>query len=171
MNKITYLILILSFTCLLTGLKAECMPKYFTGDSNKNKVLADPLYNNTVIIPAKYVLSVKAIERLSASNLSVPDKIKVILNSDFYFKNKLIASEGSIIQGTVVKSETKVCKQQAKLQIKFTAIVTPDGQNIPISAIIKTEDKKGVLYGDEGIGQNESFDIIIMQPVTYIQIK
>ena len=44
-------------------------------------------------------------------------------------------------------SKAKHGSMNGKLTIRFTQIITPVGQNIPISAIIKTDDLTGTLVG------------------------
>jgi hypothetical protein len=70
------------------------------------------------------------------------------LNSDFYYGQHLIAPAGSTIYGTVIEaSSAKRGSINGKLCIRFTQIYTPYGTQIPISAVIKTDDLSGVLVG------------------------
>ena len=170
MKKNIFLILLIFLLCIFTSLNASCKPKYFSDDSGKSKVSPDPIYSKTITIPQGYVLSVRTNEMLSTQTLSVPDKIYVHLNDDFYYKNNLIAPQGSIIQGMVVKSIKGNTQQEPQLLIKFTSIITPNEQIIPITAVIVTGDKNGILKGYKKIKQNSVIDIIIKQPITYIPI-
>ena len=70
------------------------------------------------------------------------------LGSDFYYNNKLIAPAGSTVTGTVIEaSKAKHGSMNGKLCVRFSQITTPVGTQIPISAVIKTNDNSGVLVG------------------------
>lgn len=162
-KKFLFIVLFLVFSI---GLNALAAPKYFN-DSGKKNVAPDPIYNKTITIPAGYIIQVTVNEGINRHNLSVPDRVSATLSNDFYYKGHLIAPEGSSVIGMVVKSCDETCQNDAQLLIKFTSIINPNNQIIPISGLFKTSDKKGILYGNSEIKQNESVDIIIMQPVTY----
>ena len=164
MNK-KFLFIVL-FLILSTGLNTFAAPKYFN-ESGKKHVAPDPIYNKTINIPAGYILSATVNEEISRYNLSVPDRVQATLNNDFLYNGKLIAPAGSSIMGMVVKSCEETCLNDSQLLIKFVSIINSNGQIIPISGLIKTPDKSGILYGNSKINQNEQIDIIMMQPVTY----
>ena len=85
---------------------------------------------------------------LSSENLSLGQNVTVALNSDFYYNGSLIAPAGSSITGQVLEvSKAKRGSMNGKLMIRFTQITTPYGTQIPISAVIKTDDGTGVLVG------------------------
>jgi hypothetical protein len=70
------------------------------------------------------------------------------LHNDFYYGDKLIAEAGSTIYGTVIEvSKAKRGSINGKLCVRFSQIYTPYGTQIPISAVIKTNDSSGVLVG------------------------
>ena len=70
------------------------------------------------------------------------------MGSDFYYDGNLIAPAGSSVTGTVLEvSKAKHGSMNGKLLIRFTQIITPYGIQIPISAVIKTDDNSGVLVG------------------------
>ena len=74
--------------------------------------------------------------------------ITLALNSDFYYKGKRIAPAGSSVTGTVIEvSKAKHGTLNGKLTLRFTQIITPSGQTIPISAVVKTDDNTGTLVG------------------------
>lgn len=74
--------------------------------------------------------------------------ITLALSSDFYYKGNRIAPAGSSITGTVIEvSKAKHGTMNGKLTLRFTSIITPSGLNIPISALIKTDDNTGTLIG------------------------
>ena len=74
--------------------------------------------------------------------------VSLALNNDFYYDDKLIAPAGSTIYGTVIESsKAKRGGINGKLCVRFSQIFTPYGTQIPISAVIKTDDSSGVLIG------------------------
>ena len=74
--------------------------------------------------------------------------VNLALSSDFYYNGNLIAPAGSSVVGTVLEvSKAKHGSMNGKLMLRFTQIVTPYGVQIPISAVIKTDDNSGVLVG------------------------
>lgn len=70
------------------------------------------------------------------------------MGSDFYYNGNLIAPAGSAVTGQVLEvSKAKHGSMNGKLMLRFTQIVTPYGIQIPISAVIKTDDNTGRLIG------------------------
>ena len=80
--------------------------------------------------------------------LTLGQNVTLALGSDFYYNGNLIAPAGSSITGSVLEvSKAKHGSMNGKLLVRFTQIVTPYGIQIPISAVIKTNDNTGVLIG------------------------
>ena len=170
MKRNVFIILLIGLLFLTTGLSANSKPKYFSDNNGKNKVAPDPIYSKMVIVPVGYTLSLRTNNTWSTKNFSVPDKVYAFLSEDFYYNKHIIAPQGSIVQGMVVKSIKGDDKQEAQLQIKFTTIITPEGQVIPITALVKNSDKNGIIKGDREIPQDSVIDIILKQAVTYIPL-
>ena len=107
-----------------------------------------PLRGNVVMVPAGTSMPVMLTSPISSANLKTGDSVSMLLGSDFYYNNKLIAPAGSNVTGTVIEaSKAKRGSMNGKLNIRFTQIYTPYGIQIPISAVIKTDDSSGVLVG------------------------
>ncbi|SRR5574344_1532363 len=108
-----------------------------------------PLKGRVVTVPAGQIVSgVVASMPLSSETLTLGQQVYLTLGSDFYYNNNLIAPAGSQVMGSVIEvSKAKHGSMNGKLQLRFTMINTPYGQQVPISAIIKTEDGTGVLVG------------------------
>ena len=108
----------------------------------------EPLRGNVVMVPAGTSMPAMLTAPISSATASVGQTVTLALNSDFYYNNKLIAPVGSTISGTVIEaSKAKRGSMNGKLSIRFTQIFTPYGTQIPISAVIKTDDNTGVLIG------------------------
>lgn len=106
------------------------------------------LKGSVVTVPAGQSVSAVVTTPLSSANLSIGQNVTLALGSDFYYNNNLIAPAGSSITGTVLEvSKAKHGSLNGKLLVRFTQIVTPYGVQIPISAVIKTNDNTGVLVG------------------------
>ena len=121
-------------------------PNYYAEESYK-------LNNNTlkgsiVTVPAGQTFRAVLMAPVSSETAYNGQAITLALNSDFYFNGKRIAPAGSSVTGTVIEvSKAKHGTLNGKLTLRFTQIITPSGQNIPISAVVKTDDNTGVLVG------------------------
>ena len=93
------------------------------------------LKGRVVTVPAGQSFQAVITTPISSATLALGQSITIALGTDFYYNNNLIAPAGSSVTGN------------GKLNIRFTQIVTPYGIQIPISAVIKTEDNTGVLVG------------------------
>ena len=111
----------------------------YYNDDNKLK-------GNVVMVPIDTTFSATTMTPISSETLKKGDTVTMYVSSDFYYNSHLIAAEGSRVNGTVLKvSKGGLGNRYGKVDIKFTNIVTPYGQVIPISANIKTDDGSGVL--------------------------
>lgn len=109
---------------------------------------SQPLQGNVVMVPAGTSIPAMLTTPISSASSTVGQNVSLALNSDFYYNNKLIAPVGSSIIGTVIEvSKAKHGSMNGKLCVRFTQILTPYGTQIPISAVIKTDDNTGVLIG------------------------
>lgn len=107
---------------------------------------ANHLQGNVVMVPVDTVFTATTMTPISSETLNKGDSVTMYLSSDFYYGNHLIAAAGSRVNGTVLKvNKGGLGNRNGKVEIKFTNIVTPYGQMIPISANIKTDDGSGVL--------------------------
>lgn len=107
-----------------------------------------PLKGNVVMVPAGTSLPATFMSSISSATMTVGQSVSLLLGSDFYYNNKLIAPAGSSVYGTVIDvSKAKRGSINGKLCIRFTQISTPYGVQVPISAVIKTDDSSGVLVG------------------------
>lgn len=107
-----------------------------------------PLQGSVVMVPAGTSMPAMLTTQISSATAQIGQGVSMVLNSDFYYNNKLIAPAGSTVSGAVIEaSKAKRGSMNGKLCIRFTQIFTPYGTQIPISAIIKTDDNSGVLIG------------------------
>lgn len=105
-------------------------------------------------VPSSTVLSVLTMYELNSKALLTGQTVTLVLPKDFYCNDKLIAPQGSVLTGNVVDvSKARQNGTDGRLNLRFSLITTPDGLQIPIVAVIKTDDLTGVLVGDSNIKQ------------------
>lgn len=108
----------------------------------------DTLRGSVVTVPAGQSMPAVVTMPLSSANLTLGQTVNIALGSDFYYNNNLIAPAGSTVSGTVLEvSKAKRGSMNGKLMLRFTQIITPYGIQVPISAIIRTDDNSGRLIG------------------------
>lgn len=108
------------------------------------------LKERIVSVPAGYSFNAYFMTPVNSATAYTGQEITLALGSDLYYREQLIATAGSAITGTVIEVlKAKHGTLNGKLTLRFTHILTPDGTDIPISAVIKTTDNSGVLVGDK----------------------
>lgn len=116
--------------------------------ANANTTQIQPLRGKIVSVPIGTAIPTTATMELSSENLVQGQSVTATLSSNFYYDNALIAPLGSSMNGTVIQAKKAGrAGKNGQLMIKFTSIVTPYGQMIPISAKIQTDDGTGLLKG------------------------
>lgn len=106
------------------------------------------LQGNVTMVPAGTTVNARLIAPLSSEHATTGETVTMTLNEDFYYGNCLVAQAGSSISGTVIEaSRAKRGGINGKLCVRFTRLYTPYGAQIPISAVIRTDDNSGVLIG------------------------
>lgn len=122
------------------------------------------LKGSVVTVPAGQKFTSVITTPLSSANLTLGQTVTAALGSDFYYGGNLIAPSGSTVSGSVIEvSKAKHGSMNGKLMVRFTQIVTPYGVQIPISAVIKTDDNTGVLVGGTkmDVAKNYGKDIAV----------
>lgn len=121
-------------------------PNYYAEENYK--LNNNTLKGSVVTVPAGQTFRAVLMAPVSSETAYNGQAITLALNSDFYFNGKRIAPAGSSVTGTVIEvSKAKHGTLNGKLTLRFTQIITPAGQNIPISAVVKTDDNSGTLVG------------------------
>ena len=106
----------------------------------------DGLKGSVVMVPAETVFTAATLKPINSQVMKIGENISFYFGSDFYYDNKLVAPAGSKINGTVMKAKQgRILNRHGEIEIKFTHIVTPYGQTIPVLAKILTTDGTGVL--------------------------
>ena len=111
---------------------------------------ANTLKNRVVSVPAGNTFKGVFLAPVSSDSAYNGQEVSVALSNDFYYKNRLIAPAGSTVTGTVIDvSRARHGSVDGKLSLRFTHILTPSGNDIPISAIVKTTDDSGIIIGNK----------------------
>lgn len=125
----------------------QYQPSYYQNDNNYI-VNNNTLKGRVVTVPAGQTFRAIVTSPVSSETAVVGQSVTLALGSDFYFNGTKIAPAGSSVYGSVIESsKAKHGSMNGKLVLRFTQIITPSGQNIPISAVIKTNDNTGALIG------------------------
>lgn len=116
------------------------------------------LRGSVVTVPAGQNIKAVVTSPLSSETMYRGQNVSVILGTDFYYNGMQIAPAGSTVTGVVLDvSKAKHGSMNGKLAIRFTNIVTPEGAQIPISAVIKTDDNTGVLVGGTAVDVTKEY--------------
>ena len=106
------------------------------------------LQGSVTYVPVGTKTSAILSQTLDSKTLSEGTSVYATLNKDFSYNSINIAPAGSTINGTVVKcKKAGIGNRNGQIQVRFTNIRTPQGYNIPVSAMIATTDGTGVLKG------------------------
>lgn len=169
MRKFNIFILIIISMGIFANISLA-VPKYLKDEKSTEPLFSG--FSKVVTVPKNYKLSVELKTPLNINNIAVPDKVELNLTNDFIYKGQLIAPEGSLIIGNVIRIN-RLQNSTNSIKVTFTAIITPDNQVIPIFANFATKDNKGLLFSDSNgdFLPEENANIIIMQPVTYVPKK
>lgn len=142
-NKLVSSLLIASLFTLGAGFTE------FSSQSYKaNAAQLAPLQGKVVMVPAGTAIPATATMELSSENLSLGQGVCIALSNNFYYNNTLVAPLGSSLNGTVIQvKKAGRAGINGQLMVRFTSIVTPYGQMIPISGKIQTDDGTGLIKG------------------------
>lgn len=107
-----------------------------------------PLQGRVVTVPQGTVITTASTTDISSEYLTVGDTVSVMLGSDFSYNGNTVLPAGSSIEGNIVLAEKAgLAGKNGRIKIKFTNAVTPNGQRIPVSGKIATDDNSGILAG------------------------
>jgi hypothetical protein len=115
----------------------------------QNNYSLPPLQGRVVIVPPGTMITGATVSRqISSEYARTGDTVSMIMNTPFYYGNTMVLPAGSNIQGTIVLAEKAgFTGKNGQLMIVFNSATTPNGQRIPLSGKIATEDGTGVIKG------------------------
>lgn len=114
-------------------------------------------------IPAGTVIAVKTIDGIDTAKSQVYDSFNVTTVADIVAGDKMILPKGTIIRGSV-KSVTpkKMLSRDAAIYIKFDHLVSPMGDQIPVSLAIHSAE---ILTPDGALGHGGNYKTASKQNV------
>ena len=129
---------------------ADCTDKFMNQSNNIS--CAQKLQSYTIHTPSGLRATAVLTQEINSKTALAGQIISAVFTEDFKYKNQLIAPCGSVISGNIVYSKKAgMPNKPAEVQVRFTTIRTPYNNIIPISALIATSDKTGVLKGESAV--------------------
>jgi len=109
---------------------------------------AGTLQGQVVYVPAGITAPAILAAPLSSENVTVGSLVTVTLPNAITYNGKTVAQSGSVITGTVVKAKKAgFANRNGQIKVIFNNLRTPQGYNIAINAVFKTDDNSGILKG------------------------
>lgn len=106
-------------------------------------------------IPAGTVIAVKTVDFADSSKAKVYDRFNVITVADIVAGDKMILPKGSVIRGTIRAIQPRrMVSRDAAVYVKFDHLVSPTGDQIPVSLGIHSTD---ILTKDGGLGYGGNY--------------
>ena len=126
-----------------------------------------------VTVPEGQIIRAIVTTPLTSNHLSLGQNVTMVLGEDFYYNDRLVAPMDSVVYGSVIRVNKATNDSEGKLLLRFTRITTPYGIQVPVSAIVKNNNKIGMLSGldSEFTSENKDVDIPVTTPVDLILIQ
>ena len=145
MKNIKYIALSLCAFVAITNAAFSASNYSYSNSVNTN---ANTLQGQVVYIPAGITVHAILSSGLSSEYAAVGMQVNTTLPSAITYNGKTVAPAGSVLTGTVVKcKKAGIGNRNGQVQVIFNNLRTPQGYNIAINAVFKTEDNSGVLKG------------------------
>lgn len=123
-----------------------------------NAAQMQPLQGKVVVVPAGVMIPATATMDISSENLMLGQNVCIALSNNFYYNNTLVAPLGSSVNGTVIQvKKAGRAGINGQIMVKFTNLVTPYGQMIPISGKVMTDDGTGLIKGGTAMDTTKAY--------------
>jgi len=121
----------------------------YSAPNYQNGYNLPPLQGSVTTVPAGSVINGLApSSAISTQYLTAGDPVVFTLNQPYYFNGVAVLPAGTSIQGNaVIAQKAGYAGGYGKLKIMFNNANLPNGQRIPISGKLLTNDGTGVLMG------------------------
>lgn len=107
-----------------------------------------PLQGHVVTAPVGTMMIATLQMPLSSETARPGDRFNATLGSDVAAGGSVVLPAGSQLEGQVFSAQSAGrAGRNGMLDVRFTSVITPSGQRIPLSARIQTEDRSGVIKG------------------------
>jgi hypothetical protein len=116
-----------------------------------NSQPSSPLRGYVMTAPAGSVVSAMVSSAISSEYARVGDRFIANLGSPLMSGGSIVLPAGSQMEGQVVMAQAAGrTGRNGELDIRFTSAILPNGQRVPLSARIQTQDGTGILKGGTG---------------------
>ena len=113
-----------------------------------------PLQGYVVTAPAGTVVSATLSSPVSSEFARVGDRFTATLGAPVVSGSSVILPAGSQMEGQVMMVKAAGhTGRNGELDIRFTSATMPNGQRVPLSARIQTEDGTGIVKGGTNVGR------------------
>lgn len=113
-----------------------------------------PLQGYVVTAPPGTAVSATVSSAISSEYARVGDRFMATLGAPIVGGNSVILPAGSQVEGQVVMAKPAGrMGKNGELEVRFTSAVLQNGQRVPISARIQTQDGTGIIKGGTGLGR------------------
>ena len=146
-----FAICVSAFLCMGTAFAASDYHYDTTVNKNYNSQRGKIVY-----VPQGTTCSAMLLQDINSKTCSKGMNIYATLDKDFLYGKIKIAPAGSTLNGTITQCQS-ADKQGGNglVEVRFAFLRTPQGYNIPINAIISTQDKTGILKAKPAQNQTE----------------
>lgn len=114
-----------------------------------------PLQGRVTTVPTGAVINgVAPSTTISTEYITAGDPVTFTINQPYYYGNTVVLPAGTSIQGNaVIAQKSGFGGQYGKLKIMFNNAILPNGQRVPISGKLATNDGTGILTGGTTSGR------------------
>lgn len=121
------------------------MPAYQQPQASYNQA---PLQGHVITAPAGTYLSASVTQPVSSEFARVGDRFSAMLGTPINSGGSVLIPAGSQLEGQVVMVRPAGrTGRHGELDVRFTSAMLPNGQRVPLSARLQTEDNRGILIG------------------------
>jgi hypothetical protein len=119
-----------------------------------NSYNSPPLQGYVVTAPPGTVVSASVSSSVSSEYARVGDRFMATLGAPIVGGSNVILPAGSQVEGQVVMARPAGrAGRNGELEVRFTSATLPNGQRVPLSARIQTEDGTGIIKGGTTAGR------------------
>ncbi len=145
-----------NFSAVQPNYAVQTQQPYYSGQYSQPQYQAQqpvnayvsPLQGNVVMVPPNVNIPAVTTMEYNTETMAVGQNVSLVLAQPFSYNGTVVAPAGSTIMGTAIQAKSAGHgTRNGCLQIKFTCLTTPQGQTIPISGKLRTDDGSGIVYG------------------------
>jgi len=127
----------------------------YSAQNYQNGYNLPPLQGRVTTVPAGTVITgVAPTTTINTEYLTAGDTVIFTLNQPYYFNGVVVLPAGTSIQGNaVIAQKAGFGGSFGKLKIMFNNANLPNGQRLPISGKLATNDGTGLLTGGTGVNR------------------